>query len=117
MVMTAGTRCDPSKPVDVRRVDLTLLYFDDCPHWKDLAADLDTLSAEIPGLRITRQMVTTPEQAEAIGFRGSPSLLVDGVDAFVEQGAAIGLACRVYETLNGPSGVPTLDQLRQRLKP
>ena len=96
-------------------MDVILLYFDGCPHWMELAADLETLSAEISGLVVTQQTITSSEQAEATGFGGSPSLLIDGVDAFIEQGVRVGLACRVYDTPSGPSGAPTIDQLRERL--
>jgi len=37
---------------------------------------------------------------------------VDGVDAFADGIAGVGLACRVYATPDGSAGSPTLDQLR-----
>lgn len=91
---------------------MTLLYFDGCPHWREADARLRALGEEIPELRISRHVVETPEEAERVGFRGSPSIQVDGVDPFTGSGAPIGLACRVYETPEGPAGSPTLAQLR-----
>jgi hypothetical protein len=96
-------------------VKVTLLYFDDCPHWKQMAAQVDRLAQEIPGIKVDRQTVTTPEEAAAIGFRGSPSVLIEGIDAFIDQAAPVGLSCRVYETPSGPSGNPSFEQLRERL--
>jgi hypothetical protein len=96
-------------------VKVTLLYFEGCPHWKRMDAVLELLAEEIPGLEIGRQTITTPEEAEATGFRGSPSVLIDGVDAFFDQSAPVGLTCRVYQTPAGLSGSPTLEQLRERL--
>jgi hypothetical protein len=61
---------------------------------------------------VTRRRVRTSEEAERVGFHGSPSILVNGVDAFADGDAGIGLACRVYATPDGPAGAPTLEQLR-----
>ena len=66
-------------------MDVTLLYFDDCPNWLVTSAHLDVLAAENPGMSITRHVVDTPEEAERTRFRGSPSVLVDGVDPFAES--------------------------------
>lgn len=96
-------------------VDVTLLYFDDCPNWRDADAHLRTLEREHPDLHITRRIVDTPEEAERTGFRGSPSILIDGVDPFADAGDPVGLSCRVYQTPDGPAGSPTLDQLRKVL--
>lgn len=96
-------------------MDVTLLYFDDCPNWLIASEHLDVLAIEHPGMSITRQIVDTPEEAERTGFRGSPSILIDGVDPFADEGDPVGLSCRVYQTPAGPAGSPTLDQLRRVL--
>lgn len=93
-------------------MDVTFLYFEDCPNWLKADAQLRTLAAERPDLRIVRRIVDTPEAAEETRFRGSPSILIDGVDAFADADALVGLSCRVYQTPDGPSGSPTIEQLR-----
>ena len=98
-------------------MDVTLLYFDDCPNWRVADEHLRTLAAEIPDLHIIRRIVDTPEEAERTRFRGSPSILVEGVDPFARADSPVGLACRVYETPDGPAGSPTIDQLREALRP
>ena len=97
-------------------MDVTLLYFNDCPNWKQTDAHLNILATEIADLKITRQLVETPEEAERVEFRGSPSILVDGVDPFANPDAPLGLSCRVYQTPQGPAGSPTLGQLREVLR-
>lgn len=87
-------------------------YFDGCPNWTVAAERLAVIAAERPGVAVTRRLVETPEDAEAIGFRGSPSILVDGADLFPDLSAAVGFACRIYVTPDGFAGAPTLDQLR-----
>ncbi len=96
-------------------MDIALLYFDDCPNWKIADERLVAIAAERPDLTVTRHLVDTVEEAERVGFHGSPSILVDGVDAFAEPEAGVGLSCRVYRTPDGPAGAPTVQQLRTAL--
>lgn len=93
-------------------MDITLLYFEDCPSWKVAAERLAIIAAERDDVTLTRGVVDTSEEAERVGFLGSPSIHIDGVDVFAEPGAQVGLACRRYATPNGPQGSPTLEQLR-----
>jgi hypothetical protein len=88
-----------------------VLYLEGCPHWRTAADRLAVLEAEM-GFELTYQLVATPEEAELLGFRGSPTIQVDGVDRFSPDGAPIGFACRVYPTPEGPAGSPTVEQLR-----
>ncbi len=96
-------------------MDVALLYFDDCPNWKVVDERLSAIAAERADLVVTRHLVDTLEEAERAGFHGSPSILVDGVDVFAGPDAAVGLACRVYRTPDGPAGAPTMEQLRAAL--
>ncbi|MEX0658005.1 MAG: hypothetical protein WD080_02630 [Egibacteraceae bacterium] len=95
-------------------MDVTVLYFDGCPNWQTTAARLTELAGEVD-LRIKRVRVSTPEEAAATGFRGSPTVLVDGHDPFATGTEPTGLACRIYQTPDGPQGSPTIEQLRQAL--
>ncbi|MDH3724999.1 MAG: thioredoxin family protein [Thermoleophilia bacterium] len=96
-------------------MDVTLLYFDDCPNGKVADERLRALADELPDLRLRRRLVETPEEAERVGFHGSPSIHIDGVDAFADADASVGLSCRVYSTPVGPAGSPTIAQLREVL--
>lgn len=89
---------------------LELLYFDECPNWKTAAERLDEVAAR-RGLVVERRVVATVEDAEVARFRGSPTILVDGVDPFALGDEPFGLACRVYQTPDGLAGVPTAEQL------
>ncbi|QYG90998.1 thioredoxin family protein [Iamia sp. SCSIO 61187] len=89
---------------------LELLYFDDCPNWKIAAERLDGIAGG-RGLTVERRLVTTLEEAEAARFRGSPTILVDGEDPFASGDEPFGLACRVYQTPDGPAGSPATEQL------
>jgi hypothetical protein len=93
---------------------ITLQYFDGCPNWRvaeeRLRAALTDAGAE--GATLTLERVETHDQALHLGFRGSPTVLIDGRDLFADGRGDIGLACRVYATPQGLQGAPTLDQLR-----
>lgn len=95
---------------------IVIQYFDGCPNWKHLYSTMETLMSEL-GMdsTIELQRVETPEEAVKVRFRGSPTLLVDGVDPFADDDAPFGLGCRVYRSASGFSGEPTYDQLRNAL--
>jgi hypothetical protein len=96
-------------------MDITLEYFDGCPNWKIAAERLAVIAVEHPGTVATRRLVENREDAEAIHFRGSPSILVEGTDLFPDPAAPVGLAFRIYSTPTGFAGAPTLDQLRDAI--
>ncbi|MFC5382147.1 thioredoxin family protein [Aquipuribacter nitratireducens] len=93
-------------------MEITLLYFEDCPNRKVAEERLAVLAAERPGIRVSRHLVNTPEEAERTRFHGSPSIKVNGVDPFAAPDAKVGLSCRRFATPDGYQGAPTLDQLR-----
>jgi len=85
---------------------VVLQYFDHCPNWQVVRRHLDYL-----GVKVRYQRIDTVEQAEELGFHGSPTILVDGVDPFAESDSKVGLACRIYRTPGGSAPSPTLEQL------
>lgn len=91
---------------------VTLQYFDGCPNWKEAEAHIGALRAEGFELDLARQLIDTHELAEEHGFRGSPTIIIDGIDPFTDPDAPVGLSCRVYKTDTGYAGSPSLDQLR-----
>lgn len=93
---------------------VTLLYFEGCPNWEVADERLSEISGELE-LVVQRRRIETPEEAEAVGFRGSPTILVDGGDPFATGDEPAGLACRIYQTPDGPQGAPTVEQLRDAL--
>ncbi|MBW3665752.1 MAG: thioredoxin family protein [Actinobacteria bacterium] len=95
-------------------MQVTIQYFDACPHWRLADERLRTLAVEI-GFELSHEVIDTPEAAEDAGFRGSPTILVDGVDPFAEGDEPVGLSCRIYDTPEGPAGAPTVEQLREVL--
>jgi hypothetical protein len=94
-------------------MDVKVLFFDGCPNWEVADERLrEALNqAGRSDVRVEHHRVTTPEEAEAVRFRGSPTILVNGQDPFADPDAPVGLSCRVYRTDAGLAGAPTVEQL------
>ena len=94
-------------------MEVRLLYFAGCPSWQLAEQRVREAMSRLglPASALTLETVDTPEQAEALGFRGSPTVLVDGEDRFADPSAPVGLSCRVFPTPDGLAGAPTVEQL------
>jgi len=109
-VTNANLRAGPRRLGRIS-VHVELLYFEGCPNWRATEDQLRALQSTL-GFSLRRHLVETPEEARRVGFRGSPTILVDGIDPFASGDEPVGLACRIYETPSGPAGAPTDEQLR-----
>jgi hypothetical protein len=98
-------------------MDITVQHFNHCPNWLTTIERL-ALVVEDTGVEATvhLQLVNTPEAAEAHSFRGSPTILINGVDPFTNNDAPVGLSCRVYQTPGGLAGSPTVEQITQAIQ-
>lgn len=64
---------------------------------------------------VERQRVESPEEAERISFRGSPTILIDGTDPFAAEDDPVGVfSCRIYRDRHGEGAgeSPTVEQFR-----
>ena len=68
---------------------LQILHVPDCPGAQVLNGVLGPLLAARPDIQVTRQVVTTEEEAGQLGMTGSPTLLADGRDLFPSPGRAV----------------------------
>lgn len=82
---------------------VTVLYFDGCPNWELARARaeeaLRLVGASEP---VELHRIETFEEAERVGFAGSPTILIDGEDRFPGGGQAA-MACRLYGEEHSPS--------------
>jgi len=101
-----------------RPLSAVLLHFDGCPNWHVVDDRLrEALAwAGREDVRVEYREVSTPEEAAAVQFRGSPTVLVNGQDPFADPDSPVGLSCRVYRTEDGLSGAPTVQQLWEALR-
>jgi hypothetical protein len=100
-------------------VDLELLWWEGCPSTERALTELRDALADV-GLgdaEIRMREIDTDAEAEQAGFRGSPTILIDGEDFAGAAGDDIGLGCRVYRRRDGRiSPTPDPDDLREALK-
>jgi hypothetical protein len=100
------------------QLDVELLLAADCPH-EAAAIELIRHALDDIGLLgapFRTRTVTSQQQANALGFTGSPTILINGIDSFAQQRQTPSLACRLYQTPDGPVGDPSLPELRHALQ-
>jgi hypothetical protein len=97
---------------------VSLLYFDGCPnrHVTDERIREALVAVGHGDAGVEHRQVSTPEEAERLGFRGSPTVLVNGRDPFLDQDIPVSLSCRIYRTPEGLTGSPTVEQLVEALQ-
>ncbi|TQJ49287.1 hypothetical protein FBY26_0965 [Phycicoccus sp. SLBN-51] len=97
-------------------MNVTVLYFGGCPSWQT-ALERVHAAADRTGVtvQVSTQAVESTEDADRLGFTGSPTILLDGTDPFAQPGEISALACRLYTTPDGLAGSPTVDQLADAL--
>ena len=98
-------------------LQIELLVVPECPN-EAVAAELIATAVADTGVAatVTRTLIVTEAEAQRRGFIGSPTILLNGFDAFPVPRATVGLACRLYSTPDGRAGVPRLQDLRQALQ-
>ena len=101
-------------------MNVELLWWEGCPSTERALAVVRQALTDIglDGIEVRAREVRSDADAEEVGFVGSPTILIDGVDlvpsAADEQ---IGLSCRVYRRRDGRvSPIPDPDDLREALR-
>jgi hypothetical protein len=100
---------------------IELLWWEGCPSTDKALAQLREILGEfgLGGAEVRRREIKTDAQAAEAGFRGSPTILINGVD--VNPGAEPEepnpLTCRVYHRRDGRiSPIPDSDDIRESLR-
>jgi hypothetical protein len=97
-------------------MNIVIRHTEDCPNIDEAEARVRAALRSL-GVRadVSRQVVRTSSDAQLLGFPGSPTIVVEGVDLFADPTGTTGLACRLYETGDGLRGVPSLEQVIEAL--
>jgi len=95
---------------------ITVLVVPECPNARlaldRVVAALGDRVAEVELLEVTDQA-----QAEELGMTGSPTILLDGVDPFAQEGAVPSVSCRLdWGFGDTASGEPSVDALRAAIE-
>jgi hypothetical protein len=101
-------------------VNVELLWWEGCPSTeRALEAVREALTElGLEGTEVGTREVRTDDEAAELGFLGSPTILIDGVDLVpAADDEPIGLSCRVYRRRDGRiSPLPDPDDLREALQ-
>ena len=106
-----ATRCKGNVRID-------FLYWRECPSYPEARALLrDVLETRGLEAEVVEHEVTTNEEAERLGFPGSPTIRVDGRDVDQRgESARPALTCRIYHLPDGRvSPVPPRKQVEKAL--
>lgn len=101
---------------------ITLLHNEGCPSTNDTLARLNRVLEKVgEHTEVDVILVTTEEEARERGFRGSPTILIDGADieetAGSELGPAVLEACRIYRRPDGRvSPLPPEELIEQAIQ-
>jgi hypothetical protein len=94
-----------------------LLAVEDCPHLEQARHDLESiLRTGIIEVPIQLVFVTSPDDAEFLGFQGSPTIRINGDDVVPQPELPVALACRVYRDADGRAlGSPPIESIRSAI--
>ena len=95
------------------KIKIEYQYFEGCPNHKKLHKNiLEAIKDMEDKVEIKYILVENNEIASKIGFRGSPTLLINGEDfEGMPPQEEPSLSCRFYK-----NGVPSAIELKKRLK-
>jgi len=96
------------------RIEIDVLYFEGCPnHLPTMERISVVLREECCGADVREVLVSDVESAQRVGFLGSPTVRVNGID--IEPGAVdrrdFGFMCRRYT-----GGVPSHELIRSAIR-
>jgi hypothetical protein len=100
-------------------VKVELLWWEGCPSHPETLADLKrVLDEEGVDAEVELVEVESDEQARRERFPGSPTIRLDGADAFpAEPGEPLSLTCRIYRLRDGRiSPTPDPDDIRDAVR-
>ena len=92
-------------------MEILLLYFDGCPNVEEAESRVREALGDRSDATLVRHEVADIAEAERVGMRGSPTILVDGADPFAGSDTPVSWSCRVYGAGDGSHGVPSVERL------
>src|SRR5262245_56211155 len=98
-----------------REIKIEVLYFNGCPNHSIAVERLrEVLAEENVSAEIFEINVADDDQARAIGFLGSPTIRINGVDVepAARTGRQPGMSCRTYVEGGRQEGIPSRSRLQ-----
>lgn len=105
--------CREKKERNMEKIKVVIQHFYGCPNGPKMIDSVKMAISEFEDrIEYSGQIIDTPELARKYNFRGSPTLLINGLD--IEDMTAPenpNLSCRFYH-----EGLPTVEKIRRRIK-
>jgi hypothetical protein len=99
------------------KMKIEILYFEDCPSWQTGLENLKVaLAEENMDAEVNQILVQSNADAAREKFLGSPSFRMNGIDLWPEERKKYYLGCRVYNTVEGLKGFPSVAMLREKIR-
>lgn len=96
---------------------IDLLHIAECPSWTTCLKNIKHALIDLEDdSKVNLFLVDSLEKEELSMFHRSPTILVDGRDIFPVDDYDGALSCRVYSTPEGLRGMPSIDQIVEKLK-
>jgi hypothetical protein len=99
-------------------VKIEILYLPDCPHYPAAMAELrNVLAVEQISAEIREVPVSDTQMAEALRFKGSPTIRINGRDVAgeSEKSSNFAMSCRLYPGGKQP-GVPPVEMIQRAVR-
>jgi hypothetical protein len=92
-------------------LNIEILYVTGCPNHGPALGRLRTvLQSEAIDVPINEIAVNDETTARTLGFPGSPTIRINGVDVETPISGAVGIACRLYKSGHGLPSEETLQR-------
>jgi hypothetical protein len=94
---------------------IEFLYFEGCPSYKPTLDYLKkVIDEEKIDVNLELVLVESPEDAQKVGFQGSPSIKIDGID-LEDKNDGFSFNCRLYSVDGKLTGTPSKEFIKERL--
>src|SRR6267154_5265266 len=103
----------------IHNMKIEVLYFDGCPNHKPAVERVqELLREEGVSAEVVEVNVSDASIAQEVGFLGSPSVRVNGLDVEPEARTIreYGMMCRTYSVGGQREGLPSREMLRQAIR-
>jgi hypothetical protein len=92
-------------------LEIIVQHFHGCPNGPKMLNNVFEAFKGLENIDFHEEIVDSPELAKKHNFRGSPTLLINGVDfEYLPGPENPSLSCRYY-----PNGVPSPEKIRDRI--
>jgi hypothetical protein len=113
-IATAQKTNQSTKGKEKMRIEL--LYFNSCPSYKQALANIKAaLKAKNLQAELKLINVESEEQAEKVGFQGSPSVRINGKD-LEGRDEGFSFSCRLYYVNGKPTVAPSKEEIIAKLE-